>query len=89
MDMKKPKYVVTALNRLTGEREAISRPHGELKTEELLAKARREHRRHHDGSCYSLFRIERVPQGEQQTLGFAPPLKPGLSERNDCISVCG
>ena len=37
---REPKYVITAVNELTGEREAISRPHSRWKTEELLAKAR-------------------------------------------------
>lgn len=35
---KTPKYVITAVNRLTGEREAISRPHTRWKTDEILAR---------------------------------------------------
>ena len=56
--MKEPKYVVTAVNRLTGEREEISRPHSRWKTEELLAKARRDRARHREQACYSLHRME-------------------------------
>lgn len=56
--MKEQKYVVTAVNNLTGEREAISRPHSRWKTEDLLTRARRDHRRHRKQACYSLHRIE-------------------------------
>lgn len=56
--MKEQKYVVTAVNNLTGEREAISRPHSRLKTEDLLTKARRDHRCHRKQACYSLHRME-------------------------------
>lgn len=55
--MKEQKYVVTAVNNLTGEREAISRPHSRWKTEDLLTRARRDHRRHRKQACYSLHRI--------------------------------
>ena len=34
------KYVVTAINRLTGKREAISSPHTRWKAEQLLLKAK-------------------------------------------------
>ena len=40
--IKEPKYVITAVNRLTGEREVVSRPHSRWKTEEMLTKAERE-----------------------------------------------
>ena len=56
---KEPRYIITAINRLTGEREAISRPHSRYETEELLTRSRRDHRRHHNGHCYSLYRMER------------------------------
>lgn len=73
--MKEPKYVVTAVNELTGEREAISRPHSRWKTEELLAKARRDRARHRKQACYSLHRME--PWVEREgTLSFTP-LKTG------------
>ncbi len=58
MNRKEPKYVVTAVNNLTGEREAISRPHSRWKTEELLTRAKRDHRRHRKQACYSLHRME-------------------------------
>ena len=72
MNRKEPKYVVTAVNNLTGEREAISRPHSRWKTEELLVKARRDHRKHRKQACYSLHRME--PWVEREgTLPFTPP----------------
>lgn len=75
MNIREPKYVVTAVNNLTGEREAISRPHSRWKTEELLVKARRDHRKHRKQACYSLHRME--PWVEREgTLPFAP-LKTG------------
>ena len=54
MNRKEPKYIVTAVNRLTGEREAVSKPHSRWNTEELLLKARRDHRRHSAGACHAL-----------------------------------
>lgn len=69
--MKEPKWVVTAVNNLTGEREAITSPHSRWKTEELLVKARRDHRRHRKYACYSLHRMQ--PWDGQQELRFAPP----------------
>lgn len=69
---REPKYVVTAVNRLTGEREVVSRPHSRWKTEDLLAKARRDHRRHRNQAPYSLHRME--PAEQEGTLPFAPPI---------------
>ena len=34
-----PRYIVTAVNNLTGEREPISKPHSRWNTEELLTRA--------------------------------------------------
>ena len=62
---REPKYVITAVNELTGEREAISRPQSRWKTEELLAKARRDRARHRKQACYSLHRMVQYT-GEQQ-----------------------
>jgi len=70
--IKEPKYIVTAVNRLTGEREAISRPHSRWKTEELLIRARRDNSRHRNQACYALHRMERY-EGQEGTLPFAPP----------------
>ena len=68
---KEPKWIVTAVNNLTGEREAISRPHSRYKTEELLVKARRDHRKRRKQACYSLYRM--IPYVEQEgTLPFPP-----------------
>lgn len=52
------KYVVTAVNRLTGEREAISSPHAEWKAYELLAKARDMQRRSGSRSAWLRPRVE-------------------------------
>lgn len=70
--MKEPKYVITAVNNLTGEREAVSKPHSRWKAEELLVKARRDHARHRKQACYSLYRMQ-LYTGEQR-LQFAPPV---------------
>lgn len=64
--MKVQKWVVTAVNNLTGERETISSPHSFGKTEELLIKARRDHRRHRKQASYSLHRMERWPNEEER-----------------------
>jgi hypothetical protein len=66
-----PKYVVTAVNNLTGEREEISRPHSRWKTEELLTRARRDHSRHRNQAAYSLHRMEPWPR-EEERLRFLP-----------------
>lgn len=71
--MKEQKWIVTAVNNLTGEREAISRPHSYLKTKELLIRAKRDQRRHREQACYSLLRMERFAE-QEGTLPF-PPLK--------------
>ena len=53
--MRLPMYVVTGINRLTGEREAVTRPHGLYKTCELRDKlAARQHCR----SAYSRLKVE-------------------------------
>jgi hypothetical protein len=53
--MKLPMYVVTGINRLTGEREAVTRPHGLTKTCEMRDKlAARQHCR----SAYKLLKVE-------------------------------
>lgn len=68
--IKEPKYVITALNNLTGEREAVSKPHSRWKTETLLTKAMRDSRRHRKWAAYSLYRMEPVPQGTQLEIKF-------------------
>lgn len=68
--MSEPKYVVTAVNNLTGEREAISKPHSRWKTEELLTKARRDQRRHRKYAYYSLYRMQLWD--DQQKTPFTP-----------------
>lgn len=61
-----PRYTVTALNRLTGEREAVSRPVDQERAEKLLRRARRDSRKRSGGRCYTLFRMERVQPKEAQ-----------------------
>lgn len=69
--MKEQKWIVTAVNNLTGEREAISRPHSYLKTKELLIRAKRDQRRHREQACYSLLRMARFAE-QEGTLPFSP-----------------
>ena len=66
--VKEPRYVVTAVNNLTGVRETISKPHSRWKTEVLLTKAMRDTRRHRKQAAYSLYRMELYV--EQQQLEF-------------------
>ena len=68
--MKEQKWIVTAVNNLTGEREAVSRPQSRWKTEELLMKARRYARRKQN-TCYHRFRAERLV--EQEGMLFCSP----------------
>jgi hypothetical protein len=71
--VKEPKYVVTAVNRLTGEREEVSLPMALDKASALLMKARRSARRQ-KGTGHHRYRVERfVPQ--EGVLPFAPPVK--------------
>jgi len=55
--MKENKYVISAMNNLTGEREIVSNPNSRWKTEDLLKKARRDNARHRGHACYSLYRM--------------------------------
>ena len=49
------KYVVTGINRLTGEREPVTKPHSEWKTREMRDKlAARQHCR----SAYKQLKVE-------------------------------
>ena len=68
---KEPRYIITAVNNLTGEREAVSKPHSRWKTEELLVKARRDYRRHRHQACHSLYRMERLVE-QEGVLPFTP-----------------
>lgn len=61
-----PRYIVTALNRLTGEREPVSRASGEERAAQLLRQARINSRKRSGGRCYTLFRMERVQPKEAQ-----------------------
>ena len=64
--MNQPLYVITAVNKLTGEREVISRPHSQYKTEQLLTKAKRDTARHRAKPCYALHRMELWPNEEER-----------------------
>ena len=68
---KVEKWVITAVNQLTGERERVSRPHSRWKTEQLLVKAQRDTARHHTKPCYRLHRMERV-EPEEGDITFEP-----------------
>lgn len=72
--MKEQKWIVTAVNNLTGEREAVSRPQSRWKTEELLKKARRYARRKQN-AYYQRFRAERLVEQEGMLFCSPPPLK--------------
>lgn len=63
--IKEPRYIVTAVNNLSGEREPISKPHSRWKTEELLTKAMRDSRKHRKQAAYSLYRME-LYTGQQE-----------------------
>ncbi len=53
------KYIITGINRLTGEREAVTKPHSEWKTRELRDKlAARQHCR----SAYKCLKVEPATQ---------------------------
>lgn len=54
-DKQMKKYVIAGINKLTGEREVITKPHGLIKTQEMRDKlATRQHSR----SAYSLLKVE-------------------------------
>lgn len=53
--MREPKWVVTAVNRLTGEREVISRPHNRDTTATMLERLKR---RQNSKSAYRLLRMK-------------------------------
>lgn len=53
--MRLPMYVVTGINKLTGEREAVTKPHSLWKTREMRDKlASRQHSR----SAYKWLKVE-------------------------------
>ena len=71
--MKEPRYIITAINRLTGEREAISSPRSEWKAREMLDKMLCTPRKTKFRSrAYKYPRMERY-QPEEGVLPFAPP----------------
>ena len=49
------KYIVTGINKLTGEREPVCKPHGLTKTMELYGKFKE---RQHSRSAYKHLKIE-------------------------------
>ena len=53
------KYIVTGINKLTGEREAISNPHSEWKAHELLARWKGKNR---NTRPYKQIRVEPAEQ---------------------------
>lgn len=70
---KEPRYIITAINRLTGEREAISAPRSEWKAREMLDKMLSTPQKTKFRSrAYKYPRMERYVEPEG-TLPFAPP----------------
>lgn len=55
--MKQEKYVITAVSRLTGEREVISAPKQFMTAQEMCARWRRKFARQRD-PVYSLLKVE-------------------------------
>lgn len=53
--MREPKWVITGLNRLTGEREAVTRPHNRDTTATMLERLKR---RQNSKSAYRLLRMK-------------------------------
>ena len=56
------KYVVTGVNRLTGEREAISSPHSEWKAYELMQKYKGWQRKAGKESAYIKLKVMQASQ---------------------------
>ena len=58
--MRVPLYVVTGINKLSGEREAVTKPHGLTKTREMRDKlAARQH-------CRSSYRWLKIEPAERE-----------------------
>ena len=55
MKTQPPKYVVTGINKLTGEREPVTKPHSEWKTRELRDKLVA---KQHSRSAYTRLKVE-------------------------------
>lgn len=68
--MKHGKYIVTGINKLTGERVALSLPMSREDAEKCLQRER-ENRRSHRSMPYIRLRVERQ-QPIQLTLNFEP-----------------
>lgn len=81
--MKEPEFIITAVNSLTGEREAVSNPHRIEVCRKMLAAHRRRSSKQLQAP-FSKYRIERNPAASDQWLPFAPPLK---IQPSDCNSV--
>lgn len=82
--MKEPEFIITTVNSLTGEREAVSNPHRIEVCRKMLAAHRRRSSKQLQAP-FSKYRIERNPAASDQWLPFAsPPLK---IQPSDCYSV--
>ena len=75
--MKEPEFIITAVNSLTGEREAVSNPHRIEMCRKMLAAHRRRSSKQLQAP-FSKYRIERNPAASDQWLPFAPPENPAL-----------
>lgn len=83
----KERYVITALDKLTGKRETISLPYVQDKAEKLLKKTKQVRKRCRDGHCFINLRL-RLYQPESPNPRFTPPLKLREKKSKNCISVC-
>ena len=63
------KYVVTGVNRITGEREAISSPHVEWKAYDLMRKYKGHQARAGKNSAYT--RLKVMPASQEGELKFS------------------
>ena len=63
------KYVVTGVNRLTGERETISSPHAEITAHDLMRKYKGYQVRAGKNSAYT--RLKAVPASQEGELKFS------------------
>ena len=85
-NMKKSKYVVTAINALTGDREAISLPRPHRVAKRMLDAALACHESSNEFAPYSGYRLT-LYKGERKPRIIPPPIKTGLKKCRDCISV--
>lgn len=62
--LKEQKWVITGKNRLTGQRDIISSPHGKCVAMEMLARKKRRQ------NCHSVYSLLKITPAEQE--GWLP-----------------